>query len=170
MKLEEPFELNEFISTASLPFPGEIHLGWAMLTGWGSISRTRRPEAPEALQAATLPILEYEECEEALTRRLKKEGRNPLHPTNICTGPLDGSQSACKVGSKKTCGNSMVLIILWFQGDSGGPLVKTNTFDMVEVIGVVSWGLFPCGGRNAPSVYTRVSAFVDWIHNTMMNE
>ncbi|XP_031788611.1 venom peptide isomerase heavy chain-like [Nasonia vitripennis] len=150
MKLEEPFELNEYVSTASLPYPEESHHGNAMLTGWGSISRTRRPEAPEVLQAATLPLLDFHECKEALDNRLKKEGRNPLHPTNICTGPLDGSQSACK-------------------GDSGGPLVITNSFDMVEVIGVVSWGLFPCGGRNAPSVYTRVSAFVEWIHMIMLN-
>lgn len=97
MKLEEPFELNEFVSTASLPYPEEMHHGEAMLTGWGSISRTRRPEAPEVLQAAMLPLLDFEECKEALDKRLKKEGRNPLHPTNICTGPLDGSASACKV-------------------------------------------------------------------------
>lgn len=56
-----------------------------------------------------------------------------------------------------------------FQGDSGGPLVTKNGFDEAEVVGIVSWGLFPCGRKNAPSVYTRVSAFITWIAIIMLN-
>ena len=98
MKLEEPFELNDYIATASLPYPDQTHEGEAILTGWGSIGRSRSPETPEVLQTASLPLLSYEECREALDQKLmSKEGRNPLHETNICTGPLDGSASACKV-------------------------------------------------------------------------
>lgn len=97
MKLDKPFVLNEYVSTASLPYPDQKHEGNAILTGWGSISRTRQSESPEVLQAANLPLLSYEECKEALDNRLEKEGRNPLHPTNVCTGPLDGTASACKV-------------------------------------------------------------------------
>ena len=36
-----------------------------------------------------------------------------------------------------------------------------------EVIGVVSWGFIPCGSVGAPSVYTRVSAHIDWINSIM---
>ncbi|XP_024935537.1 trypsin isoform X2 [Cephus cinctus] len=150
MKLERPFDLNPFVSTVSLPYPEIIPTGDAMLTGWGSIGRTRAPENPEILQAAILPILDYNTCKHALDKALRQDGPNPLHPTNICTGPLDGSLSACK-------------------GDSGGPLITINLFDQAEVVGVVSWGLFPCGARNAPSVYTRVSAYVTWIHRIMLN-
>lgn len=68
-----------------------------MLTGWGSIGRTLAHEAPKNLQAATLPIIEHDLCEKAIVESLKPKQRNPLHSTNICTGPLDGSLSACKV-------------------------------------------------------------------------
>ncbi|KAK2581749.1 hypothetical protein KPH14_002228 [Odynerus spinipes] len=151
MKLEEPFELNPFVSTVLLPYPESIPDGEAMLTGWGSIGRTRFPENPEILQVAILPILDYDLCKSTLEESLRHEGRNPLHSTNICTGPLDGSLSACK-------------------GDSGGPLVSLNAFGQAEVIGIVSWGLFPCGGLNAPSVYTRVSAYTTWISWMMLND
>lgn len=66
-------------------------------------------------------------------------GPSPLHETNVCTGPLEGGISACS-------------------GDSGGPLTQDG-----ELVGVVSWGFIPCGSSNSPSVYTRVSAFIDWI-------
>ncbi|GLH14754.1 Lectizyme, partial [Gryllus bimaculatus] len=66
-------------------------------------------------------------------------GGEPLADTNVCSGPLTGGTSACS-------------------GDSGGPLAQNG-----EVIGIVSWGYIPCGSVNAPSVYTRVSAFNDWI-------
>lgn len=66
-------------------------------------------------------------------------GNSPLHETNVCTGPLEGGISACS-------------------GDSGGPLTQDG-----ELVGIVSWGFIPCGSVNAPSVYTRVSAFIDWI-------
>ncbi|KAL2725896.1 transmembrane protease serine 9-like [Vespula maculifrons] len=150
MKLEYPFELNPFVSTVLLPYPETIPKGEAILTGWGSISRTKLPKNPEILQAATLKILDYNLCKRTLDKSLRHERRNPLDPTNICTGPLDGSLSACK-------------------GDSGGPLVSLNAFGQAEIIGIVSWGLFPCGGKNAPSVYTRVSAYITWISWLMLN-
>lgn len=67
-------------------------------------------------------------------------GPSPLHSTNLCTGPLTGGTSACS-------------------GDSGGPLDQHN-----ELIGIVSWGVIPCGTIGKPSVYVRVSAFVTWIN------
>lgn len=50
------------------------------------------------------------------------------------------------------------------QGDSGGPLVQKNDNGDNVVIGIVSWGVIPCGSENAPSVYTRVSAYLDYIN------
>uniref|UniRef100_A0A182QRY3 Peptidase S1 domain-containing protein n=1 Tax=Anopheles farauti TaxID=69004 RepID=A0A182QRY3_9DIPT len=47
------------------------------------------------------------------------------------------------------------------QGDSGGPLVYQN-----QVIGVVSWG-YGCAFENYPSVYTRVSEFLDFINQRL---
>lgn len=42
-------------------------------------------------------------------------------------------------------------------GDSGGPLTHNN-----KVAGIVSWGR-PCA-IGYPDVFTRVSEFIDWIH------
>lgn len=51
------------------------------------------------------------------------------------------------------------------QGDSGGPLVKINTRGCPYQVGVVSWGI-QCAVEDAPSVYTRVSQYAEWISKT----
>lgn len=56
-----------------------------------------------------------------------------LDNSNLCTGPLTGGVSACG-------------------GDAGGPVVQNHV-----LVGVVSWGISPCGRRNAPSVCVRTS-------------
>lgn len=38
------------------------------------------------------------------------------------------------------------------------------------VVGVVSWAFMPCGKRGKPSVYTRVSAYIDWIGDKMRDD
>ncbi|KAK9730691.1 Trypsin [Popillia japonica] len=45
--------------------------------------------------------------------------------------------------------------------DSGGPLVANG-----KQIGIVSWGTVPCG-LTMPGLYTRVSSYIDWVHNVM---
>lgn len=41
--------------------------------------------------------------------------------------------------------------------------MENGSQDQRELVGVVSWGLVPCGGYGAAAVFVRVSAFVDWI-------
>ncbi|MEH2499849.1 secreted trypsin-like serine protease [Bradyrhizobium sp. AZCC 1678] len=48
------------------------------------------------------------------------------------------------------------------QGDSGGPLTYHPLKDDVVQIGIVGWG-DKCGVQNKYGVYTRVSAYRDWI-------
>lgn len=43
-------------------------------------------------------------------------------------------------------------------GDSGGPLVFNNV-----VVGIVSWGVPPCGISGLPTIYMRTSYFMDFI-------
>jgi len=82
--------------------------------------------------------MEYSECEELLATP-------QLHPTNLCSDHKRMGIGACN-------------------GDSGGPLVIENNGESRQVIGIVSWGYIPCGsGEGKPSVYTRVSAYIDWI-------
>lgn len=132
--LQVPFNLNNFASAIPLPPNGQIASGTSTLHGWGSVSRGLRPEYPDILQTVSKPVLLFSLCRSLLG------SNSPLHETNLCTGPITGGVSACS-------------------GDSGGPLVQNG-----QLIGVVSWGVVPCGLPGAPSVYTRVSAHITWIN------
>ncbi|XP_063243344.1 trypsin-1-like [Bacillus rossius redtenbacheri] len=48
------------------------------------------------------------------------------------------------------------------QGDSGGPLLYEARPGKVEQIGIVSWGI-GCAEQGVPGVYTKVSAYLNWI-------
>lgn len=61
----------------------------------------------------------------------------------ICAGFVDGEKDSCK-------------------GDSGGPLVAFDRQGCPYQVGVVSWG-HGCAQANAFGIYTRVSAYADWI-------
>ncbi len=51
---------------------------------------------------------------------------------------------------------------IYFQGDSGGPLICLDG-DRYYAAGVTSYGWAHCRWPRAPSVYTRVSHYIDWI-------
>ncbi|XP_055385366.1 trypsin-like [Condylostylus longicornis] len=131
---KEKFIFNSNIKSIELPKSDSMPTGNADLYGWGSISATNTPVFPGILQHVKMPIIDNETCKKALGSQSFK-----LHKTNLCTGPLTGGTSIC-------------------QADSGGPLVQNN-----KIIGIVSWGKTPCGQPNSPSVFVRVSAFIDWI-------
>ncbi|XP_036337603.1 lectizyme-like [Rhagoletis pomonella] len=137
LHISEPFEFNERVQPASLPHREEIHSGETHLYGWG------RPNpyisaAAQILQTVQTEVVEWNECKETLPQSA------PLHETNVCSDSLQKGISACS-------------------GDSGGPLAKEINGAPSELIGIVSWGYTPCGVYNLPSVYTRVSAYIDWI-------
>lgn len=132
------FVFNAWVQPINLPtVPNVLHSGAVVLYGWGSISTTQTPSIPNILQRANKVILAFAQCQQIFG------ANSPFHTTNLCTGPLNTGVSACS-------------------GDSGGPLIQGNT-----VVGIVSWGFFPCGGPNSPSVFVRTSAFLNWIEQIL---
>lgn len=70
-----------------------------------------------------------------------------LRDSQLCAGGKKGSDSC--------------------RGDSGGPLMAMDLTNRRRpywyCVGVVSFGPSPCGMEGWPGVYTRISAFTDWI-------
>jgi secreted trypsin-like serine protease len=61
----------------------------------------------------------------------------------ICAGYREGEKDSC-------------------QGDSGGPMVAFDRNGCAYLVGVVSWGK-GCAEKDAYGVYTRISAYKDWL-------
>ncbi|KAL7286311.1 hypothetical protein TKK_0019271 [Trichogramma kaykai] len=142
LKLRSPLIFNEHVKPIDLPSKNSEVEGEVILSGWGAVHSHGR-DTPDILQKATLTTIGLDVCNKAV----EKYGDTKVVSSNICTGPITGGISAC-------------------QGDSGGPLVKEKN-GKAQLVGVVSWGVIPCGFVGAPSVYTKVSSYIDWIENVM---
>uniref|UniRef100_A0A3B3ZGA3 Peptidase S1 domain-containing protein n=1 Tax=Periophthalmus magnuspinnatus TaxID=409849 RepID=A0A3B3ZGA3_9GOBI len=102
------------------------------------------PKVAEQLNQAALPIIDYPTCSKPAY------WWDTLHPSMICAGyeSPDELKSAC-------------------QGDSGGPFTCESATSSWEVHGIVSFGPQGCIKDKKPSVFTRVSAFSDWIEQNI---
>lgn len=78
------------------------------------------------------------------TQQCKEDSGVPLTQNMFCAGYIEGRQDSCK-------------------GDSGGPLV-TKYKNTVFLLGIVSWGK-GCAQPGNYGIYTRVSNYLEWIHN-----
>lgn len=78
------------------------------------------------------------------TQQCKEDSGVVLTQNMFCAGYIEGRQDSCK-------------------GDSGGPLV-TKYKKTVFLLGIVSWGK-GCARPGNYGIYTRVSNYLEWIHN-----
>uniref|UniRef100_A0A8C5TXA0 Peptidase S1 domain-containing protein n=1 Tax=Malurus cyaneus samueli TaxID=2593467 RepID=A0A8C5TXA0_9PASS len=139
VKLSEEVQESDTIRAACLPEAGKVLANDypCYVTGWGRI-RTNGPLA-DILQQALLPVVDYETCSQR-----DWWGSNVLE-NMVCAGG-DGVVSGCN-------------------GDSGGPLNCQREDGIWEVDGIVSFGSgLSCNLAKKPTVFTRVSAFIDWIN------
>uniref|UniRef100_UPI0037E99BB9 uncharacterized protein n=1 Tax=Semicossyphus pulcher TaxID=241346 RepID=UPI0037E99BB9 len=83
------------------------------------------------------------------TQQCVEESGVVLTENMFCAGYIEGRQDSCK-------------------GDSGGPLV-TKYKKTVFLLGVVSWGK-GCARPGNYGIYTRVSNYLEWIHNRTKHE
>ncbi|NXO16987.1 CTRC protein, partial [Oriolus oriolus] len=139
VKLAEEVQESDTIRTACLPATDKIlpNNYPCYVTGWGDL-RTGGPEA-DILQQALLPVVDYETCSQ------KDWWGRSVRDTMVCAGG-DGIVSGCS-------------------GDSGGPLNCQRDDGIWEVDGIVSFGSNKsCNLAKKPTVFTRVSAYIDWIN------
>ncbi|XP_069128547.1 chymotrypsinogen A-like [Argopecten irradians] len=83
----------------------------------------------------------------------------PITPMQTCNdswnGIINDGHICVGYGDVGACG-----------GDSGGPLVCLRNGHYI-LAGVTSWGSFSCQHYGYPNIYTRVTAYVDWIKSVI---
>uniref|UniRef100_A0A4W3HNZ1 Peptidase S1 domain-containing protein n=1 Tax=Callorhinchus milii TaxID=7868 RepID=A0A4W3HNZ1_CALMI len=143
LKLKDPVYDNSYVEIAILPVEGQIlpSQSECYITGWGLTS----PNGSGAtrLQQAGLSVVSYEICS-----RPEWWGAT-VNDRMICAGG-DGYSSGC-------------------QGDSGGPFACKSNDGYWSVHGIVSFGPIYCNIYEKPTVFTRVSAYLDWIFQVRVN-
>ncbi|XP_021486965.1 chymotrypsin-C [Meriones unguiculatus] len=139
IKLAEPVELSDTIKVACIPEEGSLlpQDYPCYVTGWGRLW-TNGPIA-EVLQQGLQPIVSHATCSRPDWWFIR------VRKTMVCAGG-DGVISACN-------------------GDSGGPLNCRAEDGSWQVHGIVSFGSGQgCNTLKKPVVFTRVSAYNDWIN------
>ncbi|XP_069947152.1 hypodermin-B-like [Cherax quadricarinatus] len=105
-----------------------------MVYGWGIIHTTDLHQ-PGVVREVSVSILD-QDCQG------KRVGYVKITPRMLCAGEEDGGKDTCL-------------------GDSGGPLTVMKDFRHI-LVGITSFGV-GCGIPGSPGVYTRVSAYLEWI-------
>ncbi|XP_055542122.1 uncharacterized protein LOC129727891 [Wyeomyia smithii] len=146
LKLEKNVTLHETVAPACLWIDKEVRFKTLEATGWGDTGFAQE-QTPSLLKVTLKPITN-EECSEVYgnTNRLLRDG---LKETQICAG--DDLMDTCP-------------------GDSGGPLqIKLLHNGKVSpfIVGVTTFGT-TCG-TSTPGVYTKVSAYYQWILKTIQS-
>mmetsp|Transcript_10298 Transcript_10298/g.21641 ORF Transcript_10298/g.21641 Transcript_10298/m.21641 type:complete len:488 (-) Transcript_10298:45-1508(-) len=98
---------------------------------------TETGRTSSVLMEATLPVRSNRACRAEYSSEFVRD-------VMVCAGVLDGSADSCS-------------------GDSGGPLLLENDL----VVGITSFGPFPCAQEGRTGVYARVSAAVPWINGVL---
>ncbi|XP_018568842.1 serine protease 7-like [Anoplophora glabripennis] len=142
IRVNREIKYSDFIRPICLPLPNEASTVGEELyvAGWG---KTEFVNLNPVKLKLGVPIAERSHC----VKNFKSAGVN-LDETQICAGGQKGKDSCT--------------------GDSGGPLMRTAKNDTAQwyMEGIVSFGA-NCGTEGWPGVYTKVSKYVDWIHENV---
>jgi uncharacterized delta-60 repeat protein len=128
------------LPTADQPLPAPPSA--VLVSGWGQVSDTAGSE-PNDLKKVTIDTVSNDTCNEA------KSYNGLVDARQFCAGPSAGGKGFC-------------------HGDSGGSATSAESdWRLRTQLGIVSWfgspGANSCAGADKYGVYTRVSAFVEWI-------
>ncbi|XP_067391392.1 serine protease 33-like [Emydura macquarii macquarii] len=143
--LKRPLQYTTYILPICLPDRRDSTASGTLcsVTGWGNVHMTENLPPPQTLQEVQVSLMDAQMCNELYSEPITgSPGSRPIKEDMVCAGYTEGGRDSC-------------------QGDSGGPLVCSQNGSWF-LIGIVSWG-FGCGLPYRPGVYTRVSAYSDWI-------
>ncbi|KAI4827879.1 hypothetical protein KUCAC02_031241 [Chaenocephalus aceratus] len=141
MHLTSEVTLNAYAQLGSLPPKGQIlpHNNLCYITGWGRTSTGG--SLSSQLKQAYLPMVDHKTCTS------RSWWGSIVSDTMVCGG--GGAESGCN-------------------GDSGGPL-NCLVDGKYSVHGIASFvSVYGCNTPEKPTVFTRVSAYIDWM-NMIMN-
>ncbi|XP_055609803.1 serine protease snake-like [Uranotaenia lowii] len=148
VRLKRFVRFNPFIQPACLWTGNEINYTVAIATGFGQLGFLAPPSSK--LIKVPLELATAQQCNEIFPpdRRMPRG----ISGGQLCAGSADG---------RDTC-----------KGDSGGPLqVKLEqTGCLYHVIGVTSRGQEACGYGQSFAIYTRISAYVEWIEEVVWGD
>ncbi|XP_045694897.1 transmembrane protease serine 4 isoform X1 [Phyllostomus hastatus] len=143
VKLQYPLTFSGTVRPICLPFSDEELTPATPLwvIGWG-FTEPGGGKMSDILLQASVQVIDRTQCnaEDAYQGEVTKE--------MLCAGVLEGGVDTC-------------------QGDSGGPLMYHS--DLWQVVGIVSWG-HGCGGPSTPGVYTKVTAYLNWVYSVRKSE
>ncbi|KAG6448376.1 hypothetical protein O3G_MSEX005459 [Manduca sexta] len=189
IQMKAPFRLTKEVQPINLPINNNLRSQYQHLTvaGWGSLKTTAFiPDLPSRLQEVEVTYIPFDECYDAIDE-VSSEGdeENPLdRVAHLCTGPLSGGIAACSGDSggpliqyispsfedtnatENPIANEINVEENDFKTDEPNKILNTNVIDnrIPIVIGVVSWGISPCGVKGAPTIYTNVSSYMNFIN------
>ncbi|KAL1781648.1 transmembrane protease serine 4 isoform X1 [Sigmodon hispidus] len=143
VKLQSPLTFSDTVRPICLPFSDEELIPDTPLwvIGWG-FTEQNGGKMSDVLRQASVQVIDSTRCnaEDAYQGEVTAE--------MLCAGIPQGGVDTC-------------------QGDSGGPLMYHS--GRWQVVGIVSWG-YGCGSPSTPGVYTKVTAYLNWIYNVRKSE
>lgn len=147
VRLQTPFDVDgSLVNVACLPTPDANFVGQkCTLSGWGDLYYDRVSKSINWLRVLDVPVISDSICKALLAKVMVYDV-----PTMMCAGYLAGGGDACT-------------------GDSGGPLVCKSEDGSYQIAGIVARGR-GCGLKDLPSIYTRVTYFMDWINRIMARD
>ncbi|XP_049799381.1 trypsin delta-like [Schistocerca nitens] len=135
LRVSTPFLMNgETVAPIQLPAQGEDTPAGSPVTVVGWGRLWYEGFLPNNLQKVDIEVWSQDLCASLFWDGFE----SPIYPSHICAAGVDERGSSCN-------------------GDSGGPLLHESV-----VVGLVSWS-YRCATPPYPTVYTRVSSYVDWI-------
>ncbi|VDD74956.1 unnamed protein product [Mesocestoides corti] len=185
IKLRNPVKFNKNVQPACLPYPGEQFKAGSVcaVAGWG-VTEEGAQLSP-TLRHIRVPLISREECKDIFAPLMLWSPSFQILPSVLCAGNM-GRMDACQLGEdititdvgaktwwrdRHTDGRSNApsnAPLSSLQYDSGGPLMcSSDVDDQYIVVGIISFG-FKCAS-GYPGIYTRVTSFLDWIHDITAN-